>query len=90
MLNGHNHNYERFAPQNPAGSRDPTRGIREFVVGTGGDNLQGFPSSHPNSEVRIRDTFGVLLMRLKADGYEWSFTPELPDGQTDVGSAACH
>lgn len=90
VLNGHNHNYERFAPQNPAGGRDPTRGIREFVVGTGGDNLQGFPSSHPNSEVRIRDTFGVLLMRLKADGYDWSFTPELPDGQTDVGSAVCH
>ena len=90
VLNGHNHNYERFAPQNPAGGLDPTRGIREFVVGTGGDNLQGFPKSHPNSEVRIRDTFGVLLMRLEQTGYEWSFTPERPDGQPDVGSGTCH
>ena len=90
VLNGHNHNYERFAPQNPSGGRDPTRGIREFVVGTGGDNLQGFPNPVPNSEVRIRDTFGVLLMRLKANGYDWNFTPERPDGQSDVGSASCH
>jgi len=59
-------------------------------VGTGGDNLQGFPNVHPNSEVRIRDTFGVLLMRLETNGYEWRFTPELPNGPTDAGSAACH
>jgi hypothetical protein len=90
ILNAHNHNYERFAPQDPVGRLDATRGIREFVVGTGGDNLQGFPNVHPNSEVRIRDTFGVLLMRLGTKGYEWRFTPELPDGPTDAGSAPCH
>ena len=90
VINAHNHNYERFAPQSPAGRLDATRGIREFVVGTGGDNLQGFPKVHTNSEMRIRDTFGVLLMRLETNGYEWRFTPENADGPTDVGSATCH
>ena len=90
VLNSHNHNYERFAPQSPGGQLDPARGIREFVVGTGGSNLQGFPHPATNSEVRIADTFGVLLLTLRSDGYDWNFTPELPDGQRDAGRGTCH
>ena len=90
VLNGHNHNYERFAPQSPEGRPDAARGIREFVVGTGGNNLQGFPSPERNSEVRIADTFGVLLLKLRTAGYDWNFTPESPDGQRDAGSDSCH
>ena len=90
VLNGHNHNYERFAPQSPSGRIDAARGIREFVVGTGGSNLQGFPNPQLNSEVRIPSTFGVLIMTLRTNGYDWNFTPELPDGQRDAGSGSCH
>jgi hypothetical protein len=52
IVNGHDHDYERFAPQAPNGVADPARGIREFVVGTGGKSLRGFGSVDPNSEVR--------------------------------------
>jgi acid phosphatase type 7 len=90
VLNGHNHNYERFAPQSPVGRLDEERGIRQFVVGTGGSNLQGFPNPQPNSEVRIADTFGVLIMSLDANGYDWNFTPEHPDGPRDAGHGSCH
>ena len=64
ILNGHDHDYERFAPQDPNGNADPKRGIREFVVGTGGKNLREFGISKSNSEVRNNDTFGVLKLSL--------------------------
>src|SRR5208282_2522416 len=61
VLNGHDHDYERFAPQDPSGKLDSQRGIREFVVGTGGKNShRTFASTQPNSELRQADTFGVL------------------------------
>ncbi len=60
VLNGHDHTYERFALQNPSGGADPTRGIREFVVGTGGAGLYSFPTIQANSEVRNNTTWGVL------------------------------
>jgi hypothetical protein len=53
VINGHDHTYERFAPQDPDGRLDPAHGIREFVVGTGGSPLYEFPSAHANSEVRL-------------------------------------
>ena len=53
VLNGHDHNYERFAPQNPSGQPDPTQGIREFVVGTGGAELRSIAGIKPNSEFQI-------------------------------------
>jgi hypothetical protein len=90
VLNGHNHHYERFAPQNPASRLDPRRGIREFVVGTGGDSLQRFIRTQRNSEVRIAATFGVLLLELKPAGYEWTFVPTEADGGRDSGRATCH
>ena len=90
VLNGHDHDYERFAPQNPSAGSDPASGIREFVVGTGGKNHYGFGTVQANSVVRNADTFGVLLLTLHPGGYDWRFAPEPGKTFTDVGSAACH
>ena len=81
VLNGHAHAYERFAPQTADAAADPARGIREFVVGTGGRNLQGFRAIRPNSEVRSRGSYGVLAMTLHPTGYDWRFLPALGRGQ---------
>jgi acid phosphatase type 7 len=91
VLNGHDHDYERFAPQDPNGKLDTTRGIREFVVGTGGRNLQSLSSTiQPNSEVRNASTFGVLKLTLGSSGYSWQFMPVGGSGFTDSGSGSCH
>ncbi len=90
ILNGHDHDYERFAPQDPNGRSDPKRGIREFVVGTGGKNHREFGIRKSNSEVRNNDTFGVLKLTLKATGYDWKFIPEAGKRFTDSGSGNCH
>ena len=89
VINGHDHTYERFAPQDPDGRLDPTRGIREFVVGTGGSPLYEFPSAHANSEVR-GSSWGVISFTLLENHYEWEFVPV--DGQTfhDSGTGTCH
>jgi dipeptidyl aminopeptidase/acylaminoacyl peptidase len=89
VLAGHDHAYERFAPQDPAGAPDPARGIREFIVGTGGKTLQGALALRPNSEVRGR-SFGVMRMTLRSRSYDWQFFPDLPGGFTDSGRGACH
>jgi hypothetical protein len=90
VLNGHRHNYERFAPQDPNGVADPEHGIREFVVGTGGVDLSSFGSTtQPNSEVRNSDTHGVLKLTLHSTGYDWEFIPVAGSTFTDSGSAAC-
>jgi predicted phosphodiesterase len=88
VLTGHDHDYERFAPQDADGRADP-RGIREFVVGTGGAPLYDKASAAPNSEISEHRTFGVLRLTLKASGYTWQFVPI--DGQvfSDTGSAGC-
>src|SRR6516165_8278644 len=84
VIGGHDHDYERFAPQDPSGRLDSQRGIREFVVGTGGKNShRTFASPQPNSEVREADTFGVLKLRLHPTGYEWEFVPEAGKTFTD-------
>ena len=70
VLSGHEHNYERFAPQNPGGEADPERGIREFVVGTGGKSHYKIESPLPNSEVHNDDTYGVLELTLHPEGYD--------------------
>jgi hypothetical protein len=91
VLNGHAHNYERFAPQDPAGNADPAIGIREFVVGTGGASHAGTPTIFaPNSEVFDRTTFGVLKLTLHATSYDWKFVPEAGKTFTDSGTNACH
>ncbi len=90
VVNGHDHAYERFAPQRPDGTRDGKRGIREFVVGTGGSENYPFGEIEPNSQVRNTGTNGVLKLTLKAGSYEWKFVPVLSETFTDSGSGACH
>jgi len=90
VLSGHEHNYERFAPQDPRGRRDNARGIRAWVVGTGGASHYGFGNPAPNSEVRNTGTYGVLRLTLHAGGYDWQFVPQAGRSFTDRGSATCH
>lgn len=88
ILNGHDHEYERFAPQNPAGQADPN-GIQEFVAGTGGVSLYSFSTPVANSQVRNNTTFGVLKLTLHAGGYDWQFVPVAGSSFTDSGSGTC-
>jgi hypothetical protein len=90
VVNGHDHDYERFAPQDPDGKSDARRGIREFVAGTGGKNQRPFGPPHPNSEIRSTDRFGVLKLTLHSNGYDWQFIPEAGKTFTDSGSGICH
>ena len=90
IIGGHDHDYERFAPQNPEGAADPKRGMREFVVGTGGKNHRPFGEIKANSEVRDFTAFGVLKLSLRPAGYDWEFIPEAGKGFTDSGSGSCH
>jgi hypothetical protein len=90
IVNGHDHNYERFAPQNPSGTADPARGIREFVVGTGGTSLRSFTSVKPNSEVRNATAHGVLKLTLNSTSYDWEFVPVAGQTFRDSGSGGCH
>jgi calcineurin-like phosphoesterase family protein len=91
IVTGHDHDYERFAPQTPAGVLDPGRGIRQFVVGTGGDTLRLFkPVVVPNSEVRNASVHGVLRLDLAPGGYTWQFIAVPGRSFSDNGSAACH
>ena len=90
VLSAHDHIYERFAPMTPTGVLDPVRGIREFVVGTGGATHTSIVTSAPNSEIRDETTFGVLEMTLYPDHYGWQFVPEPGQAFTDAGSQNCH
>ena len=87
---GHDHLYERFAPQAADGQVDLARGIRQFVVGTGGAGLYAVSVPAPNSEVRNTSTRGVIKFTLYSDRYEWKFVPVKGAGFTDSGSASCH
>ena len=90
VINGHDHNYERFAPQNPEGGSDAARGIREFVVGTGGKNHRPIVLAKPNSESRNADVYGVLKLSLRAGAYDWQFIAEVGKQFVDSGSGKCH
>ena len=89
IVNGHDHDYERFAPQDPSGAADPGRGIREFVVGTGGAELRGFGAQAANSELRIAGIFGVIRLVLHPGAYEWSFVAT-SGVVPDAGLGKCH
>ena len=89
VLNGHDHSYERFAPQSPTGQTEPTRGVREFVVGTGGASLRSFPNIQPNSEVRNNTSWGVLKLTLYQTSFDWEFIPIAGQTFSDIGSANC-
>jgi len=90
VLNGHEHMYERFAPQTPSAVADPARGIRQFVVGTGGRSFYSIGTPEPNSEVRNNDTYGVLRMTLGAGTYRWEFLRGAGGTFADSGSGSCH
>jgi len=90
VLNGHDHDYERFDPQTPAGRADARRGIREFVVGTGGRSHYPTLIPRANSQRRNSSTFGVLALTLHRDGYSWRFVPEAGSRFTDSGTGRCH
>jgi acid phosphatase type 7 len=91
VLNGHDHDYERFDLQNPSQAAD-LQGIREFVVGTGGADHSGgqWGTVQPNSQVRNINTFGVLQLTLHATSYAWKFVPESGKTFTDSGTTNCH
>lgn len=99
VLSGHDHNYERFAPQDADGRPDVAHGLRQFVAGTGGAFLTPVRLTKPNSEVLDNSHHGVLKLVLKEDGYAWDFLAaadgnEVPDAPPpefhDSGAAACH
>jgi acid phosphatase type 7 len=90
VLSGHEHNYERFAPQDPNGKADPERGIREFVVGTGGKSHYPILGPIANSEIYNDETYGVLQLTLNPKRYEWRFIAVEGETFTDSGSARCH
>jgi hypothetical protein len=89
VLNGHDHDYERFGPQDPAGRRDVKRGIREFVVGTGGASLYPYFSIREHSQVRASGVFGVLRLTLHRGSYGWRFI-SLGGKFSDSGETLCH
>ena len=90
VLTGHDHTYERFAPQNANAALDNTFGVREFVVGTGGRSHYGFGAAQPNSQVRNGTTFGILKLTLRSNGYDWQFIPVAGATFTDSGTGTCH
>ena len=89
---GHNHDYERFAPQDANGVADPVKGIREFVVGTGGAGSEAWSTTPPiaNEEVWANPTWGVLKLTLYPTSYTWQYIPVAGDSFTDSGSGSCH
>jgi len=90
VVNAHDHIYERFAPMDPGGHRDPEFGTREFIVGTGGAEHYWIERVRYASQVRDVDTFGVLRLSLGDGGYAWAFEPIDGFSFTDQGSGTCH
>lgn len=90
LISGHDHAYERFAPMDAEGWLDRQTGVRQIVVGTGGARLHRFERTSPNSEVASDATFGVLVLELFEDRYDWRFVPVAGSTFTDAGSTTCH
>jgi acid phosphatase type 7 len=91
VLSGHAHRYERFAPITPEGARSSAKGIRQFIVGTGGapgGNLNG--PKDPNVQAKKIGAPGVLKLHLGSDFYHWKFVPVAGRNYTDSGKARCH
>ncbi|MBQ0978822.1 DNRLRE domain-containing protein [Micromonospora sp. M61] len=87
---GHNHVYERFAPMNPSGGADASRGMRSFVAGMGGASHYGFGTIQPNSEARNSSAWGVLKFTLHSGSYDWQFVPVAGQTYNDSGTGNCH
>jgi hypothetical protein len=91
VMSGNDHDYERFGPQTPDGDADPTDGIRQFVVGTGGRFLRPVQTTpEPNSEAINNTTWGILRVGLLESSYDWEFVPVAGSTYTDSGTAYCH
>lgn len=90
ILVGHDHIYERFAPQSPQAVLDNNRGIRQFTVGTGGGSHYRIVAVQPNSEVRNNTAFGILQLTLRPRSYDWKFISAPPQTFTDSGTEVCH
>jgi Ca2+-binding RTX toxin-like protein len=90
VLSAYARDYERFAPQAPSGRLDPTFGIRQFVVGTGGYALGALGALKGHSEIRENTAFGVLALTLHPTGYDWRFIPEVAGAFADSGTGSCH
>jgi hypothetical protein len=88
-LTGHDHHYERFAPMNVTGESEPGRGIRFFVVGTGGARLYPAIFNVAGSETSDAKTWGVLSLALHAEDYDWTFLPAVDTGFHDAGHGSC-
>ncbi|MEO5763518.1 MAG: metallophosphoesterase [Vicinamibacteria bacterium] len=90
VLAGHDHNYERFFPMTPQGVRDPVRGLRLFVVGTGGRDQTDFKTQLPSSDFRTKDHFGALRIVMKDGAYDWQFVSATDNGRiVDNGAGIC-
>jgi hypothetical protein len=90
VINGHEHNYERFAPQTPAGAVDAARGLRQIVAGMGGRSHYEFGTPLATSEARNATDYGVLKVTIHADRYSWEFVPVAGGAFADSGTTACH
>jgi hypothetical protein len=99
ILNGHDHVYSRFAPMDPYGNADPRHGIREFIVGTGGESLDTVLPNTPNLQAWADQYYGVMKLVLHPSGYSWDYesaleSPSAPAGTpptySDTGSGSCH
>ncbi len=102
VLNGHDHLYARYRPLDPNGNPDPNFGIREFIVGTGGETLDtvvttGDTLSSPggqagfnaaNLEASSGEFWGVMGLTLKQNGYAWNFQSALKDPAQTTGPAS--
>lgn len=90
VLSGDDHHYERFEPLDPTGQPDPTAGIRQLIVGTGGIGLNRVVRRAPHSAVSEDGTHGVLELTLRRDGYDWRFVPIAGKTFRDSGAGSCH
>lgn len=90
VLSAHDHDYERFAPQDAGANRDDRNGIRSFVVGTGGAELSPYTATKPHSEAQHNTSHGVLRLKLQPGGYEWAYLTLDQPAPRDTGSARCH
>ena len=89
VLNGHDHFYQRFAPQDTDGNAN-ANGIREFVIGTGGAPLYATAGPARNIEFGPLSTYGVLRLTLRSGAYDWEFLEAGRPAPLDIGSGQCH
>jgi hypothetical protein len=90
ILNGHDHVYSRFAPMDPAGNSDPRHGIREFIVGTGGESLDTVIPSTPNLQAWADQYYGDMKLVLGRDGYSWDYESAMESPTAPAGTPATY